>query len=623
MLERVLERECRPHIVARGEAAIDVAGADAQLQHHRRVGRLRQLEALLHRVDDRRQVRARVEQPDLRLHREGVAALLHDRGAFAVILADDDERAAGDAAGGEIGERVGGDIGADRRLEGRGAAQRIVDRGGERGGGRGLVGARLEADAELLQHVVGVGQHVDQMRDRRALIAGDIGHAGLQQRLGDGEDAFAAEFLAGAELELFDFFLERAFRHDASSCGRCRGAIDLALPPPQLYSKEYIADRLSRHCGREQSCVQTLDRGLGGLVLRGIAAASAQEVTLRAVSSFAEGTQFSKNFERFIEKVNKDGKGVIQINYIGGPRAMPPFEVGNAVRTRVVDIANVTGAFYTNLMPEADGFKLIGKPMSEQRKNGTWDYINQLHNQKLNSQYLARQFHNVPFHIYLNKKIDKIDFSGLKIRVTPVYRDIVEALGGTPITTAPGEVYTALERGVVDGYGWPVTGIFDLGWDKVTKFRMEPAFYSVEVNVLVNLDDWKGLNDAQRKVLNDAALWLEGLDSEKVAAIKAERERQAKAGIQALDFGPAASKAFLDKANDVGLAVGDQACAGERPEAARSWRGIDARARIFPIERRRASVDPRHCRVMRAHRLHPNLAHGRASMPARGLDASR
>jgi len=289
----------------------------------------------------------------------------------------------------------------------------------------------------------------------------------------------------------------------------------------------------------------------GVAVVLAASTAAAQEVTLRAVSSFAEGTEFSKNFERFIEKVNADGKGLIKINYIGGPRAVPPFEVGNAVRTRVVDIANVTGAFYTNLMPEADGFKLNGKPMSEQRKNGTWEYINQLHNQKLNSYYLARQFHNVPFHIYLNKKIDKIDFSGLKIRVTPVYRDVVEALGGTPITTAPGEDYTALERGVADGYGWPITGIFDLGWDKVTKFRMEPPFYSVEVNVLVNLDAWKGLNDAQRKVLSDAALWLEGLDSEKDAVIKAERERQAAAGIQALDFGPAASKAFLDRANDV------------------------------------------------------------------------
>ena len=279
--------------------------------------------------------------------------------------------------------------------------------------------------------------------------------------------------------------------------------------------------------------------------------ASAQEVTLRAVSAFAEGTQFSKNFERFIDKVNRDGKGVVQINYIGGPRAMPPFEVGNAVRTHVVDIANVTGAFYSSLMPESDAFKLLGRPMSEQRQNGTWGYLNQLHNQKLNAWYLARQFHNVPFHIYLNKKIDKLDFSGLKIRVTPVYRDIVQALGGAPINTAPGEVYTALERGVVDGYGWPVAGIFDLGWDKVTKYRLEPPFYSVEVNVLVNLEAWKGLTAAQRKVLEDAALWLEGLDAENVAGNKAEVERQTKAGIEAIDFGPEESKKFLRRADEV------------------------------------------------------------------------
>jgi TRAP-type C4-dicarboxylate transport system substrate-binding protein len=281
---------------------------------------------------------------------------------------------------------------------------------------------------------------------------------------------------------------------------------------------------------------------------------SAQEVTLRAVSSFAEKTLFSRNFERFIGRVNETGKGVVKINYIGGPRAVPPFEVGNAVRTKVVDMANVTGAFYTNLMPEADAFKLISKPMSEQRKNGTWAFINQLHNQKLNAHYLARQYHNVPFHIYLTKKIDKPDFTGLKIRVTPVYRDIVQARGGTTVTTPPGEVYTALERGVVEGYGWPILGIFDLGWEKVTKFRLEPAFYSVEVNVLVNQDVWKGLNDKQRKVLDAAALWLEGLDSENVALIKAERERQAKAGIGTIDFGPAESEKFLKQANDVAWA---------------------------------------------------------------------
>ena len=78
--------------------------------------------------------------------------------------------------------------------------------------------------------------------------------------------------------------------------------------------------------------------------------AFAQEITLRGVTAFAEKTTYSRGFEKFIERVNAEGKGTIQINYIGGPKAIPPFEVGNALKTGVVDIANTTGAFTTNVM---------------------------------------------------------------------------------------------------------------------------------------------------------------------------------------------------------------------------------------------------------------------------------
>jgi hypothetical protein len=52
-------------------------------------------------------------------------------------------------------------------------------------------------------------------------------------------------------------------------------------------------------------------------------------------------------------------------------------------------------------------------------------------------------------------------------------------------------------------------------------------------------------------VLNDAAAWLEGLDSENVALIKSEVDKQTAAGIQPLAFGAADGKKFLDQANDV------------------------------------------------------------------------
>ena len=211
--QRLGHRHLRPLVVLRREMPVHVAAADAHQKHDRRVRGFGQLEAVLDRLDDRRQVGPGVEQPDLALHGEGVAALLHDRGALAIILADDDQRAAGDAARGEIGQRVGRDIGADRRLEGRRAADRIVHRSRQHGGRRRFRGARLEMHAELAQNVLRVGQHVHQMADRRALVAADIADAALQQRLGDGEDAFAGKFLAGAEPQLFDFLDKGPFGH--------------------------------------------------------------------------------------------------------------------------------------------------------------------------------------------------------------------------------------------------------------------------------------------------------------------------------------------------------------------------------------------------------------------------
>ena len=75
------------------------------------------------------------------------------------------------------------------------------------------------------------------------------------------------------------------------------------------------------------------------------APAAAQEITLRAVSGFQEGTYFARNFERFVKKVNEEGKGVVQINYLGGPKAIPTMEQGAALRNNVVDLANTTTSF--------------------------------------------------------------------------------------------------------------------------------------------------------------------------------------------------------------------------------------------------------------------------------------
>jgi len=105
---------------------------------------------------------------------------------------------------------------------------------------------------------------------------------------------------------------------------------------------------------------------------------------------------------------------------------------------------------------------------------------------------------------------------------------------------------------VVDGYGWPALGIFDLGWHEKTKYRLDPGFYQVDVQLLINLDSWKRLDAAQQKLLSDTALWIESLDAEWVPAIAASAERQDKAGIQTIKLGDAEAKTFVDTAYEAG-----------------------------------------------------------------------
>jgi len=300
------------------------------------------------------------------------------------------------------------------------------------------------------------------------------------------------------------------------------------------------------------------------------ATVGAQEVTLRMVSAFPENGIYVQRILPWIQKFNTEGKGVLQINFLGGPRAIPTFEAGNAVKTGVVDMSLNTGAFYTNVMPEADFLKLTQIPVAEQRKNGAFDAINKVWNEKGNMQYLARMVENQPFHVYTNKKVDKPDLTGQKIRISPVYRDFFQALNASVVTTPPGEVYTALERGVVDGYGWPIGGIFDLNWHEKTKYRIDPGFYDAEVSLIMNLPAYKKLNDPQRNYLQKQLLALEAENTFWTRYGNEETARQKAFGIETISFDAATTKAFRDQAYSVGWA----GAAKQSPEVAARFKAL-------------------------------------------------
>jgi TRAP-type C4-dicarboxylate transport system substrate-binding protein len=123
------------------------------------------------------------------------------------------------------------------------------------------------------------------------------------------------------------------------------------------------------------------------------------------------------------------------------------------------------------------------------------------------------------------------------------------------MTTAPGEVYTALERGVIDGYGWPIHALFDLNWHEKTKFRVDPGFYNAEVSLVMNLDKYKSLPPKAREYLERQALGYEQQNDFWKTYNQNEAKRQAEAGIQTIRFDAATSKAFVERAKEIGWAA--------------------------------------------------------------------
>ncbi|OGP53527.1 MAG: hypothetical protein A2Y65_11940 [Deltaproteobacteria bacterium RBG_13_52_11] len=284
-------------------------------------------------------------------------------------------------------------------------------------------------------------------------------------------------------------------------------------------------------------------------------ARGADTYVLKAVTAWPKPTTDNKAFFIFVEilekKVAEKAPGALKINYVGGPEAVKTMDQVQALQNGLVDMCFTTTAYYTSVLPEVDAVKLSSFTASEERERGAWAYLNGLH-EKVGIYYLARLGLDVKFHLYLGKKkIKKADLKGLNIRVSPMYLQVIKALGGNPVVIPPTEVYAGLERGVVDGYCWPAMGIRDWGWQKLTKYMVNPGFYRVPNPLLVNLKTWNKLPQKLRDLMTEAAVEAEKKATATFATL-AQEDLPAleKEGLKVIELSPQEAAKFIKAAYD-------------------------------------------------------------------------
>ena len=232
-------------------------------------------------------------------------------------------------------------------------------------------------------------------------------------------------------------------------------------------------------------------------------------VTLSLVSSWTSPDIGNYGIEKLVDRINKQSK-IVRIDFKGGGEVIPPLEGFTYVARGMVDLMHTAPAFYAGNIPGGMAPFPVYASQRSIRESGFWELYDKMHRTK-GVTALGMLWRGELHGIFMNKPVTTTDFSGLKIRSSGIFEPILKRLGASTVTTAPGDIYTALEKGLVDGFCYPYGPAFmEKSWHEVIKYVVEPPLPYQTTGVLIaNAKKWDSLPPEVRKEVMDAILQLE------------------------------------------------------------------------------------------------------------------
>jgi len=235
-----------------------------------------------------------------------------------------------------------------------------------------------------------------------------------------------------------------------------------------------------------------------------------EPVTFRVVSFLDNNHPFTKDIiPMWMTKMEEATNGAVKFEWIGGPESIPIEEQFNAVRNGIAEVGFNTSSYYAHLMPETLSLHLSPYTPEEERNNGYFKYLDDRFTEQ-GVTYIGRWLGPSPFYLWSNSEIKKLDdLVGLSFRSNPTYQDILEALDVQPVTVTPSDVYTSLERKMVDGFGFPLLGPKTPGWTEVTNYIIDEPFLNQNGTILINDLAFQELSDDLQEAILTATAEFE------------------------------------------------------------------------------------------------------------------
>ncbi len=206
--------------------------------------------------------------------------------------------------------------------------------------------------------------------------------------------------------------------------------------------------------------------------------------------------------------------GRIEVQVYAAGELVPAFEVFDAVSQGTADLGHGGAYYWRNKLEVAQLFGAVPFGLNANEMNGWLYYGGGL--DLWREAYAA--FDLVPFAVgntgaqmggWFNTTIDSLDdLKGLKMRLPGLGGEVLEAVGGTPVALPGGEIFTALQTGVIDATEW--VGPYNdmaFGLHKAARYYYYPGWHEPgpTLELIVNKPLWDTLGDDLKAIITVAA----------------------------------------------------------------------------------------------------------------------
>ena len=231
-------------------------------------------------------------------------------------------------------------------------------------------------------------------------------------------------------------------------------------------------------------------------------------------------TSWPKNFpglgvgaENLAKLITNLSNNRIKVKVFGANELVPPLEVFDFVSKGGAELGH-SGAYYWKGKSQAcQFFSSVPFGMNAQEMNA-WLYYGdgiklweKLYD-KFNLIPRAAGNTGVQMGGWFNKKINSMnDLKGLKMRIPGLGGEVLSRAGGSPVTLAGSEIFTALQTGVIDATEW--VGPYNdraFGLHKAAKYYYYPGWHEPgpTIECMINKDQYNSLPDDLKLIIDTA-----------------------------------------------------------------------------------------------------------------------